>query len=56
MGGWRIIIKPSLSFEAWNEVVVRTAESFLYGNQSRDNSLALFGLEIGWDLARAFLM
>ncbi len=42
--------------KSWTEVAVRTAKSSLYRNQSRDDSLGLFGLKISWDLARAILM
>ncbi len=39
-----------------NEAVAWSGESFLYENQSCDNNAGLFGLIIGWDLARAFLV
>jgi hypothetical protein len=36
--------------KSWTEVVVRTPKPILYRNQSQDDSLALFGLEIGQSL------
>ncbi len=53
-GGLSLCLR--LYLKSWTEGAMQTAKSYLYRNPSRDDSLGLFSLKIGRDLARALLM